>query len=43
MAVRDIPFEQFSRYALRINRKTARTLDIRVPPDLLLRADEVID
>jgi putative ABC transport system substrate-binding protein len=43
MAVRDIPFEQFSKYALQINRTTAKALGITIPPDLMLRADEVID
>jgi len=39
----DIPIEQPTRYGLWVNLKTARALDVRIPPVVLARAERVIE
>jgi len=39
----ELPFEQPTRYLFALNLRTAKAIDLDVPPNLLARADEVID
>jgi putative ABC transport system substrate-binding protein len=39
----DLPFEQPTRFGLVINKKTMETLGLTISPEMLMRADDVVD